>query len=165
MPAPVTINGLKEHQGTEATALGMPQLMAEHPRVKAWMTEAEADPTRRKRNTMLAFQLFMEMWTQGQIEVEGVEPWANFRQDTRQGLQTILEQTERGETIAAFTSGGTISSITAEALAIQHEPKVAAMNFSIRNTAFTTFLYSRNQFNLLSFNELPHLHGDMVTFV
>jgi hypothetical protein len=64
-----------------------------------------------------------------------------------------------------FTSGGTISSISAESLKISDEKKIAGLNFSIRNTSFTSFLFSKNQFNLLSFNELPHLEKEMITFV
>ena len=67
--------------------------------------------------------------------------------------------------MGVFTSGGTISSITAESLNINDELKIADLNFSIRNTSFTTFLYSKEAFNLLSFNELPHLEKDMITFV
>ena len=33
------------------------------------------------------------------------------------------------------------------------------------NTSFTTFLYSKETFNLMSFNELPFLEKDMITFV
>ena len=64
-----------------------------------------------------------------------------------------------------FSSGGTISAITAESLNIENEMKIADLNFSIRNTSFTSFLYSKEKFNLLSFNELPHLKEDMITFV
>jgi len=80
-------------------------------------------------------------------------------------LKQILESTDKGETIGTFTSGGTISAITAEALGIKEERKVATMNFSVRNTSFTSFFFSQNNFNLLSFNELPHLEKEMITFV
>ena len=72
---------------------------------------------------------------------------------------------KKGETVAAFTSGGTISAITAECLGLSSEKKVADLNFAIRNTAWTTFLYSAEKFNLLTFNELPHLKKEMITFV
>ena len=83
--------------------------------------------------------------------------WASFRQDVKAGLNTILQQVQKGENIAAFTSGGTISAISAECLGLTSEKKVADLNFSIRNTAWTTFLFSAEKFNLLTFNELPHL--------
>ena len=107
----------------------------------------------------------MDEWAAGNIEVPEIESWATFRQECKKGLETILKNTGKGETIGAFTSGGTIASITAESLFINDERRVSAMNFSLRNTSFSTFLYSRNQFNLLSFNELPHLEKELVTFV
>jgi len=88
-----------------------------------------------------------------------------FRKNVREALATILERTGKSTTSAAFTSGGTISSITAEALQLKNEERVAMLNYSMRNTAFSTFLSSSNQFNLLSFNELPHLKKEMITFV
>ena len=107
----------------------------------------------------------MEEWAAGYIEVPEVESWATFRKNVKIGLAQVLAKTDRGETIGAFTSGGTISAITAEALAIKEEQTIAKMNFSVRNTSFTSFLFSQNNFNLLSFNELPHLEKEMITFV
>ena len=53
----------------------------------------------------------------------------------------------------------------AECLGLASEKKVADLNFSIRNTAWTTFLFSAEKFNLLTFNELPHLEKEMTTFI
>jgi len=107
----------------------------------------------------------MDEWSVGNIQVEGIEPWREFRLVVKKGLNTILQNTGKGETIGVFTSGGTIASITAEALNVADQTRVAAMNFSIRNTSLSSFLFSKNNFNLLSFNELPHLSDDMITFV
>ncbi len=107
----------------------------------------------------------MDEWAQGKIKVEGVITWKDFRQYVRAGLSTILDTTGSGETNAAFTSGGTISAIAAESLKIMDEKIVASLNFSIRNTSFSSFIYSKGQFNLFGLNELPHLPEDMVTFV
>lgn len=165
LPAPIFLEELREHKGTSSMRKILPELMDTVPQVKAWYDEIKIHPEKSKRNTLLAFQYFMDEWTLGNIKIEGTQSWANFRSVVRQGLNKILEETKKGETIAAFTSGGTISSVTAEALQIQNEQRVGAMNFSVRNTSYTTFLYSQNKFNLLSFNELPHLKKELVTFV
>lgn len=165
MPEPVFLNELKEHSGTEGVHLAMPKLIERVPQIKKWHDEMMKNPALRKRNTLLSFQYFMDEWTDGKVHVEGIESWAEFRKEVKKGLDIILENTGRGETIGVFTSGGTISSIMAEALNIKDEKRVAAMNFSVRNTSFSTFLYSKKQFNLLSFNELPHLEKEMITFV
>lgn len=163
-PAPISVEGLKEHSGTEAVKLAYPQLL-KNEQVKKWQQDIEANPKLMRRNTLLIFQYFMDEWSVGNIQMEGVESWREFRFAVRKGLDTILQNTDKGKTIGVFTSGGTIASITAESLNIADETRVAAMNFSIRNTSFSSFLFSKNKFNLLSFNELPHLSDDMITFV
>ncbi|MEO1257529.1 MAG: histidine phosphatase family protein [Bacteroidota bacterium] len=165
VPAPVQLAELKEHAGTEAMGDALPILIEKNPQIKKWSEEIIAKPALKRRNSLLIFQYFMDEWATGSIEIKNFEPWANFRKEVKKGLDNILANTGRGETVGIFTSGGTISSITAEALNIQDEKKVAAMNFSVRNTSFTTFLFSKNKFNLLSFNELPHLDEELITFV
>jgi len=163
-PTPIILQELKEHAGTSAMKQALPQLL-KIPKIKKIWANAQNNPSLKKRNTLLIFQYFMNEWVTGKIELEGVESWATFRNEVKKGLQQILEQTEKKQTIGVFTSGGTISSIIAESLHITDEQRVAALNYSIRNTSFSSFLYSKNQFNLLSANEIPHLEDDLITFV
>jgi len=165
IPTPVFINELKEHSGTEAMHFVFPKLKNTVPYVKNLLDAVLENSSLKKRNNLLAFQYFMNEWVEGKIEVPEVDSWMTFRKNVKVGLEKILKETGKGETIGAFTSGGTISSITAEALGIKDEKKVAAMNFSVRNTSFTSFLFSKNKFNLLSFNELPHLEKELITFI
>ncbi len=165
MPEPIMENGLLEHEAHVAMANVLPRLRASNPFVKELIAKSKADPSRKKANNLLIFQYFLDEWVEGRIEAAGVLPWKAFRQEVRKGLDNILKNTESGENIAAFTSGGTIGSITAEALNIMDEKRVVALNFSHRNTAFTSFFYSRGLFNLLGFNEIPHLDEELITFV
>ena len=165
IPSPIILDELKEHHGPKASRVALPQLLERSPQVRKWHKEVEENPTLRKKNTLLIFQYFMKEWVTGNIRVDEVQSWDAFRQRVQTGVSNILQQTNNGETIGVFTSGGTISAITAEALSMQDQRRVAAMNFAVRNTSFSTFLFSRNQFNLLSFNELPHLEKEMTTFV
>jgi len=165
MPEPIIENGLLEHEAHIAMTKVLPKLQSSVPFIKELMEKNEANPARIKANNLLIFQYFLDEWVEGRIEAEGILPWKAFRQEVKKGLDTILENTGSGETIAAFTSGGTIGSITAEALKITDEKRVIALNFSHRNTAFTSFFYSKGQFNLLGFNEIPHLEEEMITFV
>ncbi len=165
LPTATVLQGLKEHEATTVFKSILPQLVQTVPQVKKWYTEMEATPKLRRRNGLLCFQYFMNEWVEGKIPPQGAEPWHLFRKNVKKGLETILENTEKGQNIGIFTSGGTISAITAEALKLTDEQRVASMNFSVRNTSFSTFLFSKQEFNLLSFNELPHLEKDMITFV
>ena len=165
VPAAIIVQEMKEHSGPEAMQLAHPEMIHSHPHIKMLHEDVQSNPSKNKKNSLLAFQYFMDEWAEGKIEVKDIEPWHVFRKEVKKGLDTILENTDRGETIGVFTSGGTISSVTAEALKVNDEKRITAMNFSVRNTSFTTFLYSRAQFNLLSFNEIPHLNDEMITFV
>lgn len=165
IPEPVIVDGLKEHIGHIALDKILPQLQETEPVIKALAAKTLANPKRAKANRLLAFQHFMDEWVEGKIEVEGVVSWKDFREHVREGLKIILGTTLSGETNAAFTSGGTISAITAESLKISDEKTVAALNFSIRNTSYSSFFYSRGRFNLLGLNEIPHLPEEMITFV
>lgn len=164
-PEPIRVQGMREHMATHAMHKARPQLEEKAPQAKIWLDEADHNPEVRRRNNLRAFQLFMDIYAKGEIRIEGIETWQDFRSEVKTGLHKILEETEQGETNAIFTSGGTIASITAESLAIQDETKVTALNFSIRNTSINTFLYSKGQFNLQSLNDVSHLEKDMITFV
>jgi len=165
LPEPIFLEELREHVGPKAARIGIPKMVQTVPKMKQWYAEMQENPAITRRNSLLSFQYFMDEWVEGRIEIEGIQSWSEFRKTVKKGLDFILENTGKGETTASFTSGGTISAIAAESLKIVDEKRVANLNFSIRNTSFTSFLYSNNQFNLLSMNELPHLEGEMVTFV
>ncbi len=164
-PKPIILKGLNEHQATEAMKIEIPKMINSDPFIKSLWKEIELDPKKKNGNLMLGFEYFLNLWVTDKIKVDGIIPWKDFRENVRNGLKIILDNTKKSQYIGVFTSGGTISSISAESLKISDEKKIAGLNFSIRNTSFTSFLFSKNQFNLLSFNELPHLEKEMITFV
>ncbi len=165
LPEPIVIDGLKEHNGIDTMKKVLPNLIQTDPYLIALQKETQADPTKMMRNTMIGFRYFLTEWAEGNIVVEDMPTWKTFRKEVKEGLNQILAATAKGETIGIFSSGGTISAITGECLGLTQEKAVAELNFSVRNTSFSTFLYTENRFNLLSFNELPHLQKDMITFV
>ncbi|NJN78142.1 MAG: histidine phosphatase family protein [Saprospiraceae bacterium] len=138
LPTPIILPELKEHHGFQATKkVAKPNSIRST--LQNLQSEIEQNPKLHKRNSLLMFQYFIEEWAMGNIEVEGFESWKTFREKVDLALNTILKATEKSENIGIFTSGGTISAIIATALNMQDEQKVAAMNFSIRNTSFSTF--------------------------
>lgn len=165
IPNPIILEGLNEHQATEAMKSELPKMLENDPFLKSLWEEIENNPKKRISNFMLGFKYFLRKWVNNEITVKGIIPWTGFRTNVKNALKTILNQTQKSDQIAVFSSGGTISSIVGESLKISKENIIADLNFSIRNTSFTSFLYSNNEFNLLSFNELPHLKEDMITFV
>ncbi len=165
IPKPVILQNLKEHSCSEALKTAFPDLIHSNPKIKKWHEEIQSNPDLKRKNSLQIFEHFMEQWVEDNIKVPTVESWQAFRKDTKDALAKILEQTKKGETIGIFTSGGTLSSITAEILGMEDQKRIARTSSSVRNTSFSTFLYSRDKINLLTFNELPHLEKNMVTFV
>ena len=136
------------------------------PYLKSLKNKIEKNPEKQHSYMMLGFKYFLHKWVKNEIIVEGIIPWKEFRSKLNvNALKTIISEIEKGEQIAVFSSGGTISSIIGEVLQLKDEIKIADLNFSVRNTSYSTLLYSNDEINLLSFNELPHLKEDMITFV
>lgn len=165
IPKPIVLEDLNEHQATEVMKSEFPKMMEDDPYIKSLKDKIEKDPKKQHSYMMLGFKYFLHKWVKNEIIVEGIIPWKKFRINSTNALKSIVNETKKGETIGVFSSGGTISSIVSEVLKLKNELVVADLNFSIRNTSFSSLLYSNNEINLLSFNELPHLKDDMITFV
>jgi len=165
--SPNILTSLNEHKGPKAMKLSYEKLLEEDNFVKENFPKPDEDLTQSKKKLMIVFKYFMEKWVNGEIVVDHpeVEPWAIFRKRVKEGLTDILEKTPPKSTVGVFTSGGVISAITAEALGLNSETKVADLNYAVRNTSVSKFLYSDGAFNMLSFNEVPHLEEGMITFV
>ena len=164
MPLPTILEGLNEHQATDAMKIEMPK-MIEDKYLKSLKEKLMKNPEKKHSYMMLGFKYFLHKWVKNEIIVEGIISWKKFRSNSINALKTIISEIEKGEQIAVFSSGGTISSIIGEVLQLKDEIKIADLNFSVRNTSYSTLLYSNDEINLLSFNELPHLKEDMITFV
>ena len=165
IPIPKVLEDLNEHQATQAMKSEFPKMILNDPYIKTLKDKIENNPKNQHSYMMLGFKYFLHKWVKNEIIIEGIIPWKKFRFNSVNALKSILNDTKKGETIGIFSSGGTISSIVSEVLKINNEIVVADLNFSVRNTSFSSLLYSNNEINLLSFNELPHLKGDMITFV
>lgn len=165
--SPNILTSLNEHQGPRAMKLSYEKLLKEDKFVQENFPAADEDMGRAKKKLMIVFKYFMEKWVNGEFVVDHpeVEPWDVFRKRVKEGLATILEKTPPKSTVGVFTSGGVISAITAEALGLNSESKVADLNYAVRNTSVSKFLYSNGELNMLSFNEVPHLEEGMITFV
>ena len=140
IPKPIVLDDLNEHQATEAMKSEFPKLLND-PYLKSLKNKIEKNPEKQYSYMMLGFKYFLHKWVKNEIIVEGIIPWKEFRLNSVNALKTIISEIEKGEQIAIFSSGGTISSIIGEVLQLNDE------------------------INLLSFNELPHLKEDMITFV
>jgi len=161
------VDGLKEHNGPEALKVKYPELEEMYDQVKVWRDEIKVRPELKKRNSLRIFKLFIEEWMAGNVQVDhpSVEPFSYWKEGVIKSLDHMFSNIQSRETVGVFTSGGTIGAIIAEALGIEDGRKIANLNDSIRNTSMSNFHYSSQGFNVLSFNEIPHLNKEQITFV
>ena len=81
---------------------------------------------------------------------------ATFRQRAENALLLIRESQGRGVRVAAFTSGGAIG-VAVQTFLLARAMAALEVNWRVRNTSLTTFLFSGTRVSLDGFNELPHL--------
>lgn len=166
LPSPIFLEELNEHQAPEALSLSYDDFVNQYDEAKQLFNETQKDSSLLRRNSIKIFELFMREYTSGRyvFEHESIQSWTDFRIQAKKGITNILEQTDKGETIGVFTSGGTKSSILGDALGITEE-KISELNLAIRNASFSQLLFSENRLNVLSLNETPHLSKELITFV
>ena len=164
---PVYLEGLREHHGPEALRLKDGDLEHIYPEVKEWRAEMDAKPELVKRNSLRIFRKFMADWMDEKIVVDhpSVMKYHIWKSEVHAALEEIFEMSKRFKNIAVFTSGGTIGCVIAKALGVETGRTVANLNDSIRNTSMSHFHNSSQGFNVLSFNEIPHLTKEQITFV
>ncbi|HEV2445092.1 MAG TPA: histidine phosphatase family protein, partial [Candidatus Sulfopaludibacter sp.] len=119
---------------------------------------AEFEEARGSAEEYRAFQRMFEAamirWVEG-AEANGVESWAAFRARVSNAIQGIMAGPPSRK-VAVFTSGGPIG-FTVHC-AFQAPPKTFLdVNWRVRNTSLTQFVFDRNRLTLDSFNAIPHL--------
>ncbi len=169
VPFPETqvLPGLDEYGAQDMVASIAPRLAGQDPEFAplwdAWLS-APADGNR-NRHFQVMFEALMARWAEGSLDEPDLESWEDFRHRVTVTLQLIRDTHPSGRRVVAFTSGGPIGVAVQECL---EAPPAAALslNWRVRNTSLTTFLYSGSRLSLDAFNELPHMSRTphLVTF-
>lgn len=169
LPTPVLLENLLEHRGMEVMNLVIDDLIPRHKMLQKWAEDAASNPSARRKNHLRMFHYFMEIWAEDKLGVPhpvGFQPWGDFRKTVSEGIETIMQTSGKGETVWAFTSGGTIAASLGHALGMKNEAKIIDLNGKVKNASFSEFLFSNGRISLRSFNETPHLEtNEMVTYV
>ena len=102
------------------------------------------------------FERAVNRWSSGEYDHEYSESWEQFRQRCESGLLQIRKLSEHYKSIAVFTSGGPIASLTGYCLGLD-DTKVAELSWSVINASLTCFLSNNNKLSLRFFNDYSHL--------
>ncbi|MCQ4232533.1 phosphoglycerate mutase family protein [Pseudomonas stutzeri] len=102
------------------------------------------------------FTFVVLRWISGEHEKEELESWSSFLERVAGGLERLLEQAEKSDKIAVFTSGGTITALLQRIIGV---PAVKAfeLNWQIVNTSLSQLKFRGREVALASFNSHAHL--------
>ena len=166
-PAATELPGLNEYEAQDVIAEVAPRLAATDPSFaplwRAWLDGR--DGADRNRPFQRMFEAVMERWVEGKMQEPGLVPWQQFRERVETTLARLRATPGRGLRLVAFTSGGPIGVALQSCLGA---PARAALdiNWRVRNSSLTSFLYQGSRFSVDVFNETPHLASspELVTF-
>jgi len=147
-----------EYQGEAVLKESLPQLLKTDGTIRELyqaFQESRDDQARRKSFQKL-FELIVCRWVDGEILLQDVEPWDDFRVRVNRGLTTFLNGGGRGERAVVFSSGGPIGLAVQRALDLSPQ-NTLRVSWMAQNCSFSEFLYSRDRFTLTTFNSFPHL--------
>jgi broad specificity phosphatase PhoE len=124
--------------------------------------EAARGTPDQNRRFQRMFEAAMLAWLHGEIDADDVELWPAFRDRVSAALAQIVGGPP-SRRVAIFTSGGPIG-FTAH-YALQAPPRsFLEINWRIRNTSLTQFIFDRERLTLDSFNCISHLDPDLRTY-
>lgn len=152
-PTPVELPDLDEHHGI---AVIRHQLGRSDVDADAFHPEEVGDGEREHvmRQALKQYLEILREYVRGNVNVEGVETWLEFRARALRALDLLC--TQPGRSSAAFTSGGFVCAAIGWILGID-EDRVLDLAIALRNTGLTEVAYTGRRRNLVSFNGLPHL--------
>jgi broad specificity phosphatase PhoE len=101
------------------------------------------------------FEAAMSRWLVETIQTDGVESWPVFRSRVSTAIQRLMAGPQ-SRRIAIFTSGGPIG-LTVQCSLRAPARSFLEVNWRVRNTSITEFVFDRSRLTLDCFNSIPHL--------
>lgn len=102
------------------------------------------------------FEQAMLRWRSGDYDAEYSETWATFRARAINALQTA--RNHGAKSIAVFSSGGPIATITGHCLGLNDE-QIVELSWAVMNCSITCLLFNANKISLRYFNDFAHFEA------
>ncbi|MDY7560286.1 histidine phosphatase family protein [Pseudomonas sp. 10B1] len=102
------------------------------------------------------FALIMGRWHSGNYDTPGLQSWLGFAEQARSGLNRVLDNAGNKDSIAIFTSGGTITALLHLITQIPVH-QAFELNWQIVNTSLNQLKFRGREVALASFNSHTHL--------
>jgi broad specificity phosphatase PhoE len=164
-PKPVKLPELDEHSGVDVLIRSLPDLIQRDPAIRKMKETWRKDSKTAQRDFMRLYQKVTRMWVRRELCVPDLEAWHEFRDRVSRGLAKITDGTGSKKRAVVFSSAGTVAAAMGHALKLDDE-KTFDLSWTVRNAAYTEFLFSRGRFSLVAFNGVAHLaNPQLLTFI
>jgi broad specificity phosphatase PhoE len=120
--------------------------------------QAAAGTPQQNRYFQRMFEALMARWTAGDVQADGVESFEAFHARVSDAFDAIL-QGEGSRRVVVFSSGGPIG-VTVQRALRAPKPVALELNWRVRNTSLTEYVFGRERLSLDLFNGTPHLHEE-----
>jgi broad specificity phosphatase PhoE len=147
-----------EYQGEDVLRKSIPELLKADAGIRGlYVAFLRAGTSEEKRKSFQRmFETVVGKWVNGEIPLQDVESWHEFRGRVNRGLSKLTSDSARGERVVVFSSGGPIGVATQRALHLSAQDTLRVTWMS-RNCSYSEFLCSGERFMLSVFNAFPHL--------
>ena len=164
-PKPVELPELDEHSGLDVLIRSLPELMQRDPAIREMKETWRKDSDTAQRDFLRLYQEVTRMWVRRELPVPDLEAWHEFRDRVSRGFTKITHGAGSKKRVVAFSSAGPVAAAMGHALNLDDE-KTFDLSWTVRNAAYTEFLFSRGRLSLLAFNGVAHLTDpQMLTFI
>ncbi len=102
------------------------------------------------------FAAAMSRWMSGRFDEDYSESWPAFRQRCWTALERLVQDAERGDSVAVFTSGGVIAALCQRLLDMS-DAATARLSWGLVNCGVTRVLFQPGQVSLSYLNNHAHL--------
>jgi len=157
-PETIVLAGLDEYEAEAVLKQSLPRLVEEHEHIRQLHRDVEraADKAEKLRAFQKVYEVVIDRWAHGELDLPYVESWAAFCQRGHRALDQIVAGHGSGRQVVAFSSGGPVGVSMQRALGVAHRTTLQ-LAWMVRNAAFSEFLFSGERFTLSRYNAFPHL--------
>lgn len=173
-PEVIELPALDEHLGGQLFQKELPERMAGDPSIRGFVERIQegakkasgGESEKAERQAILdLFKDLMRRWARGEISGGIQESWEDFLRRVEGALQAITSTSTHGETVAIFTSAGTLAAISGLVTGLS-SAWIMDASWVIRNSAYSEFAFRPGLISLVTFNSTPHLpRPDLITLI
>lgn len=138
------------------------EVIVRHKPIYKSKTVMAADLARRgdpRRQFQLLFDDALERWTAGEYDEQYAEPWIEFVDRARAGLDALADESAGAKNVLVFTSGGPVSAVAAALLGLGADGWMR-LNRTCANCSETKIVAGRSGTSLVTWNAHPWFDAD-----